>query len=72
VGTFTADDAKLTGLVRIHWYAGQRQTLWGDQADVIDTTVSGQVSANTIVGKLTRPGYSDRPFRMTKRAELLS
>jgi hypothetical protein len=72
VGTFTAGGAKLNGQLSIHWHAGQRQTLWGDQADVIETTVTGQARANTIVGKLTRAGYSDRSFRMTKRAELLS
>jgi hypothetical protein len=68
VGMFTEEGTKLKGQLRINWYAGERNTLWGDQAEKIDTTLTGDASGNTITGKVTRTGYSERPFRMTKRA----
>jgi hypothetical protein len=68
VGMFTEEGTKLKGQLRINWYAGGRDTLWGDQAGKIETTVTGDASGNTITGKLTRTSYSERPFRMTKRA----
>jgi hypothetical protein len=41
-----------------HQLVRGRDTLWGDQAEKIETTVTGDASGNTIRGKLTRMGYS--------------
>ena len=71
VGTFTAKGTKLEGQLSIAWYFGPRKTVWGDEAKVVETKVTGEVvGSDTITGNLTRAGYPVIPFHMTKRADL--
>jgi T3SS negative regulator,GrlR len=72
IGTFTAQGTKVDGHLRITWYSGARATAWGDEADVVDAKVAGDVGPNTITGKVSRSGHHDLDFRMTKRADLPS
>jgi hypothetical protein len=72
LGTFTAKGTKLEGQLSIAWYFGPRKTVWGDEAKVAETKMTGEVGSDTITGNLTRAGYPAIPFHMTKRADLPS
>jgi hypothetical protein len=71
VGTFKEDGKKLEGQLRIAWYSGARETAWGDEAAVVEAQVVGEAGGpNTVTGNVTRVGYPEMPFRMTKRVGL--
>ncbi len=72
LGTFKAEGQKLEGQLRIAWYSGFRETVWGDDASAIDVRMMGEGGPNTIAGSVSRVGYPDVPFLMVKRIELPS
>jgi hypothetical protein len=72
VGTFKEDGKKLEGQLRIAWYSGARETVWGDDASAIDVRLMGEGGPNTIVGTMSRVGYPEVPFFMVKLVELPS
>jgi hypothetical protein len=70
LGTLTAHGTKVEGQLRIVWYTGSRETVWGDDAAVVDASATGEAGPGTIAGKMSRAGHQDISFRMTRRSNL--
>lgn len=70
LGTYNLAGSTVTGQVRSRHYHGERNTAWGDNADIVDLTVQGALTGDVITGQVTRLGFPPLRFQMTKRSDL--
>jgi hypothetical protein len=72
VGRFElVGNGELSGQMKVVHYHGERRSAFGDAGPTFEVEVHGKLTApDKMSGVMTRPGFGNLAFRLTKREDL--